>query len=251
MKEQKKLKAVDVKERASGTKQSSVKQKPVQEPDKKEELKVNSGDFIEIEYTGSVEGRIFDTTSKEVAKQQGFGNLDSYAPLIVKQGLKNVIKGLDEALLGKELGKEYQVHIPADKAFGKKQAKLIKTLSMASFKGQKVQPRPGMTINVDGLPGRILKVGGGRVIVDFNHYLAGQDIDYKFKVLRKVTDIKEQINSVLLLAGLKGDVEIKEGKTKVLTSEEMLPYVQKALLGAGLAVEVAKKQEIGKKSQQS
>ena len=205
-------------------------------------MKVKKGDFVEIEYTARITGgNIFDTTNAEVAKKNGFYNeqaKNAYGSVIVKQGLKNVVKGLDESLLDKEVGKEYEVSLSPEDGFGKKDAKLIKTFSLASFKDQKIPPQQGMPVNIDGIPGAILRVGGGRVMVDFNHYLAGKQLNYNFKIKRVVEDEKEKILSVIKLSGL--PVELKEEENKILltTKKEYMEYVNNMLKIAELKAEV-------------
>lgn len=207
--------------------------------------KVKKGDFVEIEYTGQITGGdIFDTTDAEVAKKNGFYNeetKDSYGSVIVKQGLKNVVKGLDEALIDKELNKEYEISLSVEDSFGKKDAKLIKTFALASFKDQRIPPQPGMPVNIDGLPGTILRVGGGRVMVDFNYHLAGRPLTYKFKVKRIVTDQGEKIMSVMKLSGLPVELKVEENKMILETRKEYVEYVNNMLKIAELTAEVREK----------
>jgi len=208
--------------------------------------KVKRGDFVEIEYTGQVTGGdIFDTTSEEVAKKNGFYNEEaksSYGSVIVKQGLKNVVKGLDEALVDKELDKEYEVSLSVEDSFGKKDAKLIKTFALASFKDQRIPPQQGMPVNIDGLPGTILRVGGGRVMVDFNYYLAGKPLTYKFKIKRIVVDQGEKIMSVMKLSGLPVELKTEENRIILETKKEFTEYVNNMLKIAELTAEVREKE---------
>lgn len=48
-------------------------------------------------------------------------------------------------------------------------------------------------MNLDGIIARISSVSGGRVITDFNHPLAGKNVVYSFKILKKIDDKKEQL----------------------------------------------------------
>jgi len=156
--------------------------------------KIQKNDFVEIEFTGTANGQIFDTTNKEDAKKIG---LDANVkPLIVSAGNEMLLKGLDEALEGKELEKEYKIELSPEKAFGSRDPKLIRILSMKVFKEKDMNPIPGMTIQLDQNLAKILSVSGGRVTVDFNNPLAGKDIEYKFKVNKKVTEDEDKINAL-------------------------------------------------------
>ena len=50
-------------------------------------------------------------------------------------------------------------------------------------------------LNFDGKMGKVLSVSGGRVLVDFNHPLAGKEIIYEINVKRIVQNIDEKIKS--------------------------------------------------------
>ena len=54
-------------------------------------------------------------------------------------------------------------------------------------------------MNFDGYMGTVKTVSGGRVIVDFNHPLAGRDIDYEVTVKRIVSDVKEKVSAFMTL----------------------------------------------------
>jgi len=72
---------------------------------------IHKNDFIEIEFTGLANGEIFDTTNKEEAKQIG---LDAdVKPMIICVGNQMLLKGLDEDLGGKEIGKKARNYILA------------------------------------------------------------------------------------------------------------------------------------------
>ena len=70
-------------------------------------------------------------------------------------------------------------------------------MPIAEFKKHNVQPRSGLQIDLDGEMGLITRVDSGRVIVNFNHPLAGKEVIYSFKVHRKITNHQEQIVSFL------------------------------------------------------
>lgn len=186
---------------------------------------IKKGDFIELEYTGIVkEGNIvFDTTDIEVAKANDlYSEKMEYGPVIICLGQGQLLQGLELELEGKELGKEHTIELPPEKAFGKKDAKLIRMIPYSTFKKQNIEPQPGMQVNVDGVLGIIKTASGGRCLVDFNHPLSGKDIIYKVKANRIVTDNAEKIKSYLRLnLNLKSDVIIKENTAEIKTKKEI------------------------------
>ena len=69
-------------------------------------------------------------------------------------------------------------------------------LPMKEFMKHKLNPIPGAMFNFDGKLARVLTVSGGRVMIDFNNPLAGKEVDYHIKVLKKVEDLNEKINAL-------------------------------------------------------
>ncbi|MBW2977405.1 FKBP-type peptidyl-prolyl cis-trans isomerase [Candidatus Woesearchaeota archaeon] len=194
---------------------------------------IKKGDFIEIEYTGKVkEGLIvFDTTDEKIAKENELYTAQgTYGPVVVCLGQEQLLKGLEEELEGKETGKEYTIELPPEKAFGKKNAKLIRMIPYSTFKKQGIEPQPGLQVNVDGAIG-IVKTAGGRCLVDFNNPLAGRDIIYQIKINKIITDDKEKISSFLKLSlNLKeAPVEIKENKAEIKLKTELPKEIQERI----------------------
>lgn len=140
--------------------------------------------FIKISYTGRIkDGKVFDTTSEEIAKREGIYNeKGTYHPMPVILGEKQIIEGLDDALKEMNTGEEKTVEIPPEKAYGNRDPNLIRLVPLGMFKKQKINPVPGMPVELDGRMARIQTVAGGRVRVDFNLDLAGKTLVFNVKV---------------------------------------------------------------------
>jgi FKBP-type peptidyl-prolyl cis-trans isomerase 2 len=164
------------------------------------EGKIKKGDFIEIQYTGKVEGNVFDTTDEKTAKELGIHNPTfPYGHIVVCVGEGHLLEGLDKEVQGKEMNKEYKIMLKPENAFGKKDASLIKLISRGKFKSQGVDPQPGMTVTIDNRLAVIKTVSGGRVLADFNHPLAGKQVEYSFKATKIITNSEEQIRAILTM----------------------------------------------------
>ncbi|RLJ09464.1 MAG: peptidylprolyl isomerase, partial [Candidatus Aenigmatarchaeota archaeon] len=138
---------------------------------------IKEGSFVEIDYVGRVEGtnEIFDLTSEEVAKKEGIYNpKQKYGPVLVIIGANMIIPGVEEQLKNMKPGEEKEFVVEPKKAFGERNSKLVKVISLMEFKKEKIDPVPGMFITIDGLQAKVQSVSGGRVRVDFNHPLAGK-----------------------------------------------------------------------------
>ncbi len=164
---------------------------------------IKKGDFIELDYTGrlSEDNKVFDTTLLDVAEKEGFRARQGFRPTIICVGEGHLLPALDDFLVGKGLGK-HSCSLEAERAFGKKDAKLLKLIPLQKFREAKVQPVQGLEVNIDGHYGVIRSVSGGRVTVDFNHPLAGKDVSYELDVKRVVEKKEEQAAALLEMMGL-------------------------------------------------
>ncbi len=187
---------------------------------------IKEKDFIELEYTGKLkeDSTIFDTTDEKTAKDNNLYQENAeYKPIVICVGQSQVIKGLDKALIGKEINKDYTIEVSAEEAYGKKDAKMIQLISTSKFLKEKIQPMPGLQVNIDGMMGLIKTVSGGRTLVDFNHPLAGKDLVYDIKINKVITDDKEKVSSILNLnLGIKdADIKVENKKVTIATKQEI------------------------------
>ncbi|MFH1835364.1 MAG: peptidylprolyl isomerase [Methanobacteriota archaeon] len=151
--------------------------------------------FLKIDYTAQVEdGVVFDTTDKKKAEEAGiFNEKRIYAPLPIVVGEGQVIAGLDEALEKLKVSDSKKVEIPPEKGYGLREPSLLRIVPLKVFKKEKINPVPGMPVELDGRPARIQTVAGGRVRVDFNHDLAGKTLTYDVKVVSEATTEKDKV----------------------------------------------------------
>ena len=196
------------------------------------ELKIK--EFIEIEYTGKIkeDNIIFDTTDEKLAKENNIYNKNvSYGPIVICLGENQLLKGLEEQLIDKETEKEYTIELEAEKAFGKKDPKLIQLIPTSKFSQQNIRPVPGLQLNIDGLLGIIKTVSGGRTLVDFNHPLSGKDIIYKVKINKIIADDREKIKAYVKLSlNLKDfDVKIEDNAAKITFKKEIPKEISERL----------------------
>lgn len=187
-------------------------------------MPIKKNDFVELEYTGRLKDEkiVFDTTDAKVAKDNKFGDARAvYGPVIVCVGQQHVLKGLDKFLEGKDVG-NFSVEILPEDAFGKKDAKLIAMVPTRKFLEQKIQPIPGLQVNIDGVMGIIRTVNGGRTVVDFNHPVSGRVVVYEIKINRIVSDKKEKVEALAKLSfGKDVKIFIENNVAKVKTPQDV------------------------------
>lgn len=160
----------------------------------------NDGDFLLVHYTSKVKetNEIIETTIEEDAKQYGiYSSEKSYDPLLIVIGEGKVIKGLEEKLKELSEGEEAVFDVPPEKAYGTRDISKVKRIPMREFVKADITPVPGKVVEIGGLPAVIREVGGGRVVVDFNHPFAGKAIEFKVKVVKHVRDEDEKLRLLL------------------------------------------------------
>jgi FKBP-type peptidyl-prolyl cis-trans isomerase 2 len=207
---------------------------------------MEKGDFVTINYVSRIRetGKIFDTTYEEVARREGIHRENAtYGPVTIVLGAAHVIPGLENALLTMEVGEEKEVDIEPEEAFGIRKKALVTKVPLREFRRHGLFPRPGMRIEINNKWATVRSVSSGRVILDFNHPLAGRPLCYTVHLLEKVEPLKEKIEAVLKLMKIKGDVvpdddgvSIKieglkrgaEEKVKTLVKREIKKYIPQA-----------------------
>jgi FKBP-type peptidyl-prolyl cis-trans isomerase 2 len=199
---------------------------------------LEKGDFVRINYVGKIKesGRVFDTTLEDVAKKNNiYDEKIAFKPAPIVVGANHVIPGVDEALVGMEVGEKKKVVIPPEKGYGLRDPKLVKVVPVKDFRRQGLRPVPGMRIEADGRVGRVQSVSGGRVRVDFNYELAGKVLEYEVSVEEKLNKVEEKIRLLLELHlpyAKPEDHEVKvKNKRVTITLGDMARLRKDSLLG--------------------
>ncbi len=176
-------------------------------------MPISKGDFVLVEYEIYIKGteELVDTTNAELAKKYGvFDPHERYGPRLIIVGEGRFIKGLEEALEGLEEGNEKEIEIPPEKAFGQRDPSKVKIMSRNVFIRHGINPEPGKTVEIDGQYAVIRQVTGGRVVVDFNHPLAGKTLYARIRVVRVLKSVEDKIKHLLLRRAKQlGEDEIK------------------------------------------
>jgi FKBP-type peptidyl-prolyl cis-trans isomerase SlyD len=185
---------------------------------------VSKGDFVVVDYTGTTGGKLFDTSVEAAAKAAGIDTRErAFRPLVVEAGAGELIPGFDNALIGMDKGQKKHVTLPPADAYGERDPGLVRVVPLNVFTANRLNPFPGMVVDLDGMPARVQSVSGGRVRVDFNHELAGKTLEFDIEV-RDV--LKERDAKIRALAdtffGKNADVEIAAAKVTVKPKSEVL-----------------------------
>jgi FKBP-type peptidyl-prolyl cis-trans isomerase 2 len=157
-------------------------------------MPLQKNDFIEIEFTGRIkDGEVFDSNIPEELKK--LNSNQEAKSFIFSLGQGMFLKGAEEFIIGKEIG-NYEVDLKPENAFGLRNPSFIQMIPLKVFIEHRINPIPGAVLTFDNKLGKVLTVSGGRIMVDFNNPLAGKEVVYKIKILRKIDDINEKVKSL-------------------------------------------------------
>ena len=148
-------------------------------------MKVENGKFVRVEYVGTFDdGEIFDS-SQEHDKPLGF-----------TVGSGQLIKGVDDAVIGMKVNEEKTIHIKPEDGYGEYQEEMVKEVPKNQFPDEDGQLKEGAQIVLQTpegyiIPASIKKIEGDMVKLDFNHPLAGKALNFKIKILEILDEAPE------------------------------------------------------------
>jgi len=180
---------------------------------KLEGRKVTKGDFVLVNITGKTQkGTIFRVSSEEDAKKSGIYEEEKakqgyYTPefvIVGKPGFLN--EGLTEIVEKLNFFEKKSVRIPPTKAFGKRDPQKIERIGINKFRklndGKNPEYGQDFVKKGTGQRGTVIRVDQGKVIVDYNHPLAGQSIDYNVEVIDLIEDFNDKIEYFMVSKGI-------------------------------------------------
>lgn len=255
-------------------KEDDEEQKKIQEElkkfeEKKKQLegkKVEEGDFTLLKITAKTQkGKVFQVSSVEDAKkagmydekkeQQGF-----YTPefvIVGKPGFLN--EGLTETIKEMNYFEKKSVRIPPTKAFGKRDPQKIERIGIAKFRklNNGKNPELGQEFVKQSQQGQsqrgtVIRVTQGKVVIDYNHPLAGQSIDYNLEIIDKIEDFNEKIEYFMTSKGISqqsvADFKAnynKDDNSIEFTIPKMFMFQNLTYFKFGLAMDLQTHMEIG------
>lgn len=134
---------------------------------------IEKGNVVSVHYTGKLtDGTTFDTS---VGRE----------PLTWQFGTGQMIEGFEKALIGKNIGDKIESGIISpDEAYGQVREDLIIEVP----KEQMPEVEVGLTLEASGdngqnIPVKVKEVKENHVVIDGNHPLAGQEIQFDIEVI--------------------------------------------------------------------
>jgi len=181
---------------------------------------LEADDFVRVAYTIRTkdDGRVIDTTDEKLAEEEGLDTEEhEFKPRVIALGAGHVFPPVEDALEGARIGDEGTVEIPAADAFGEYDPEEVDTVKADSIPED--DRYPGAPVQIDGQQGHVEAIIGGRARVDFNHPLAGEDLEYEYELLEAVEGREEQAGSLLAMY-LQQEPDVR---IETVTEEEEVP----------------------------
>lgn len=151
-------------------------------------MSISETSRVEVHYVGSFDtGEVFDTSRIAVAKENKIFNEErEYNPLPVEMGKGQVIPGFESALIGMKVGEVKTVRIESHDAYGSRNEELLIEVPDTPFKENKLEPQEGMMIQTSQGIAVVVKAlhDENKVILDFNHPMAGKDLTFELEVMK-------------------------------------------------------------------
>ena len=109
-------------------------------------------------------------------------------PMACLIGYRNILEGLEEHFLGKNIGDKFSVALPPEHAYGPVTENSVQRIPIKHVLNTgKGKLRKGMMVKINTEHGprdvRIVKVGKFNVDVDTNHPLAGKTINFDIEII--------------------------------------------------------------------
>jgi FKBP-type peptidyl-prolyl cis-trans isomerase SlyD len=147
----------------------------------KQNQTIQDGQVVRLDYTLTVDGEVVDTS-------------ENNQPIQFIQGQGQIIPGLEDQIYGMKIGEQKDVTVPPDRGYGEVDPENFADIPRSQFPPE-IPLEPGTELELrdqDGqlLDARIDQVGNDNVRLDFNHPLAGKELNFNVKVvgIRNATD---------------------------------------------------------------
>ena len=135
---------------------------------------VEAGKTIQLHYTLKVNDEVVDTS-------------DGREPLELEIGLNKVIPGFENGLMGLKSGEEKTFSIPPEEAYGTENPEAFKEVEKTDLPAG-TEPVVGQVLYIQGpdgqsYPVRIHEVKEQTVMLNFNHPLAGETLEFTVRIV--------------------------------------------------------------------
>ena len=139
-------------------------------------MQITQGDTVKIHYVGTLDnGEEFDNSYKREE------------PIQFEAGIGRMIKGFDDGIIGMRVGDKKTINLTPEMAYGERITDAIQEVPRSNFPPD-FQVEIGSIVegrNESGMPLTAVIQGENdeNIILDFNHPLAGQSLNFDVEVV--------------------------------------------------------------------
>ena len=139
-------------------------------------MSISVGDEVKIHYLAKLQnGEIVENTQGK-------------EPFLVKIGSKNLIPGLEEALIGLKKGDKKKITVPPNKGFGERKENLLQEIPKSQIQEEGKEISVGEVIELRYEDGNrqfvtVNEIKEDTVILDLNHPLSGEVLIFDVEVI--------------------------------------------------------------------
>jgi len=132
--------------------------------------KIKAGDNIKISYIGKIKDGV------------EFEKCDEDSPLVFEVGSEEIIEGLNEAVVGMEVGEKKTVTLGPEEAYGSADPELAGKVKLSELpEGAEVGST--LTDGDDGPNYWVRSIEGEEVVLDGNHPLCGKTLIFDLEII--------------------------------------------------------------------
>ncbi len=194
---------------------------------------IKENDFVMINFVGRIvsTGQIFDLTDKKTAEKENIKGDYNFSPVLVIPGGNYVLKVISDSVIGKNPGDKYEITVQPKDGFGEFDKKLIKTYGISVFRSNNINPSVGDMVLLDDKMATVLAINSGRVLVSYNHPLAGKELKYEIEIISILEDEKEKYSAIFehYIGKKPESVDIDNENVKIHTKEDVKPYIKDSI----------------------
>lgn len=110
-------------------------------------------------------------------------HLHEDGPVAVEMGSKQLVPGLEKAIIGMESGGEKEFKVSPAEGYGEINLDLIQTVETAMLKETDITPEVGMVIQTSHGNCHVTEINDDTVEISYNHPLAGETLTYSVKIV--------------------------------------------------------------------
>ena len=137
--------------------------------------KIENGKKVTLYYKLLVNGELLETANEK-------------DPFVYTHGQHQIVPGLEKNLMGLSVGDKKTIHVETEEAYGPVDPKAFREIEKEKLP-KDVTPKVGAILEAHSPHGEVMlvkirEVKPKTVVIDFNHPLAGKELEFQIEVIK-------------------------------------------------------------------